>query len=218
MALAIFDLDNTLIAGDSDHAWGEFLVEKGVVDPAEYQQKNDYFYQQYQQGQMDIYEYINFAFSPLAANDIDQLNQWHQEFMREKIQPLFLPLSTALLERHRNQGDYLLIITSTNSFITAPICKLLGVDVFIATEPEMENGQYTGKLQGIPSYREGKITRLNAWLKDNNMSLENSYGYSDSINDMPLLEHVDNPIVVDGDPELIAEAQRRGWPCISLRE
>ncbi|MCB1661876.1 MAG: HAD family hydrolase [Pseudomonadales bacterium] len=218
MALAIFDLDNTLIAGDSDHAWGEFLVEKGVVDPAEYQQKNDYFYQQYQQGQMDIYEYINFAFSPLAANDIDQLNQWHQEFMREKIQPLFLPLSTALLERHRNQGDYLLIITSTNSFITAPICKLLGVDDFIATEPEMENGQYTGKLQGIPSYREGKITRLNAWLKDNNMSLENSYGYSDSINDMPLLEHVDNPIVVDGDPELIAEAQRRGWPCISLRE
>ena len=167
---------------------------------------------------MDIYEYINFAFSPLAANDIDQLNQWHQEFMREKIQPLFLPLSTALLERHRNQGDYLLIITSTNSFITAPICKLLGVDDFIATEPEMENGQYTGKLQGIPSYREGKITRLNAWLKDNNMSLENSYGYSDSINDMPLLEHVDNPIVVDGDPELIAEAQRRGWPCISLRE
>lgn len=218
MALAIFDLDNTLIAGDSDHAWGEFLVEKGVVDPAEYQQKNDYFYLQYQQGQMDIYEYINFAFSPLAANDIDQLNQWHQEFMREKIQPLFLPLSTALLERHRNQGDYLLIITSTNSFITAPICKLLGVDDFIATEPEMENGQYTGKLQGIPSYREGKITRLNAWLKDNNMSLENSYGYSDSINDMPLLEHVDNPIVVDGDPELIAEAQRRGWPCISLRE
>ena len=218
MTLAIFDLDNTLIAGDSDHAWGEFLVEKGVVDPAEYQQKNDYFYQQYQQGQMDIYEYINFAFSPLAANDIDQLNQWHQEFMREKIQPLFLPLSTALLERHRNQGDYLLIITSTNSFITAPICKLLGVDDFIATEPEMENGQYTGKLQGIPSYREGKITRLNAWLKDNNMSLENSYGYSDSINDMPLLEHVDNPIVVDGDPELIAEAQRRGWPCISLRE
>ena len=218
MTLAIFDLDNTLIAGDSDHAWGEFLVEKGVVDPAEYQQKNDYFYQQYQQGQMDIYEYINFAFSPLAANDIDQLNQWHQEFMREKIQPLFLPLSTALLERHRNQGDYLLIITSTNSFITAPICKLLGVDDFIATEPEMENGQYTGKVQGIPSYREGKITRLNAWLKDNNMSLENSYGYSDSINDMPLLEHVDNPIVVDGDPELIAEAQRRGWPCISLRE
>jgi len=218
MALAIFDLDNTLIAGDSDHAWGEFLVEKGVVDPAEYQQKNDYFYQQYQQGQMDIYEYINFAFSPLATNDIDQLNQWHQEFMREKIQPLFLPLSTALLERHRNQGDYLLIITSTNSFITAPICKLLGVDDFIATEPEMENGQYTGKLQGIPSYREGKITRLNTWLKDNNMSLENSYGYSDSINDMPLLEQVDNPVVVDGDPELIAEAQRRGWPCISLRE
>lgn len=218
MALAIFDLDNTLIAGDSDHAWGEFLVEKGVVDPIEYQQKNNYFYQQYQLGQMDIYEYVNFAFLPLAANDLNRLRQWHQEFMREKIQPLLLPQSSQLLAHHRNQGDYLLIITSTNSFITGPICNLLGVDDFIATEPEMENGRYTGKLKGVPSYREGKITRLNAWLRDNDMSLENSYGYSDSINDMPLLEQVDNPVVVDGDPELLAEAQRRGWPCISLRE
>lgn len=218
MALAIFDLDNTLIAGDSDHAWGEFLVEKGVVDPIEYQQKNNYFYQQYQLGQMDIYEYVNFAFLPLAANDLNQLRQWHQEFMREKIQPLLLPQSSQLLAHHRTQGDYLLIITSTNSFITGPICNLLGVDDFIATEPEMENGRYTGKLKGVPSYREGKITRLNAWLRDNDMSLENSYGYSDSINDMPLLEQVDNPVVVDGDPELLAEAQRRGWPCISLRE
>lgn len=217
MALAIFDLDNTLIAGDSDHAWGEFLVEQGYVDSAEYRERNDYFYHAYEQGRMDIYEYLDFAFAPLAANDMQTLQKWHEDFMHDKIQPMLLTQSRELLQQHKERGDHLLIITSTNSFITAPICRLLGVEDFIATDPEFENDRYTGKVAGIPAYQKGKVKRLNDWLADKNLSLRDSYGYSDSINDLPLLEAVDNPVVVDGDPQLLAEAESRGWRSISLR-
>lgn len=218
MALAIFDLDNTLIAGDSDYAWGEFLVEIGAVDGNAYREKNNYFYRAYQRGEMDIHEYLEFAFAPLAAHDQATLQRWHEQFMQAKIEPMLLAKSTALLQQHRDRGDHLLIITSTNSFIVAPICRLLGVADFIATEPEQVNGVYTGKLSGVPAYREGKITRLQDWLQHRELSLQGSYGYSDSINDLPLLEAVANPVVVDGDPQLLAQAQTRGWPCISLRE
>ena len=217
MALAIFDLDNTLIAGDSDYAWGEFLVEKGLVDPIDYKKQNDYFYQQYQRGSLDIEEYLTFALAPLASHDSDSLQQWHNEFMQTKIAPMLLDSAKELLLQHRNQGDYLLIITSTNSFITGPICKLLEVDDYIATDPEQIAGSYTGRVAGTPAYREGKIERLNQWLTSNDQSLKGSYGYSDSINDLPLLEAVDYPVVVDGDQLLKDHASARGWPSISLR-
>ncbi len=217
MALAIFDLDNTLIAGDSDHAWGEFLIEKGLVDSVEYKERNDYFYQQYQQGGLDIMEYLNFSLAPLAAHDRDSLKQFHDEFMALKIQPMLLDSASALLAEHRQRGDYLLIITSTNSFITGPICQLLGVDDFIATDPEVSEDRFTGKVAGTPAYQDGKITRLKEWLATHRQSLQDSYGYSDSINDLPLLQHVDHPFVVDGDPALRAHANAQGWPCISLR-
>ncbi len=217
MALAIFDLDNTLIAGDSDHAWGEFLVEKGLVDPIDYKNQNDYFYQQYQRGSLDIEEYLTFALAPLASHDSDSLQQWHSEFMQAKIAPMLLDSAKDLLLKHRNQGDYLLIITSTNSFITGPICKLLAVDDYIATVPEQIAGNYTGRVAGTPAYREGKIERLNQWLTSHDQSLKGSYGYSDSINDLPLLEAVDYPVVVDGDQPLKDQASARGWPSISLR-
>lgn len=218
MALAIFDLDNTLIAGDSDYEWGEFLVEKGVVDPVEYKDKNNYFYEEYKKGTLDIYEFLTFVFKPLSEHSMEILNQWHKEFMADRITPIMLSRSKALLQKHRDQGDTLLIITATNSFITGPICHQLGVDDFIASEPEKVDGRFTGRVHGTPTYREGKITRLREWLKDKDIQLQGSYGYSDSINDLPLLELVDNPVVVDGDPQLLAEAEQRQWPCISLRD
>lgn len=218
MALAIFDLDHTLIAGDSDHAWGEYLVANHLVDTASYQQKNDYFYQQYQQDKLDIVEYLEFALKPLAEQDMATLQRWHADFMDCKIRPLLQPKAKALLQQHRDQGDTLLIITSTNTFVAGPICELHGVDDYIGSEPEIRDGRYTGKVAGIPSYREGKITRLNEWLAQHQVSLTGSYGYSDSINDLALLQAVDNPFVVDGDDKLSAHAAQQGWPCISLHD
>jgi len=218
MALAIFDLDNTLIAGDSDHAWGEFLVEIGAVDGTTYRKKNDCFYQAYQQGTLDMNEYLAFALAPLAAHDLDTLATWREQFIKTKIEPMRLAKSAELLQKHRDQSDQLLVITSTNRFIVAPICELLGVKEVIATEPEFVAGSYTGKVRGIPAYREGKVARLQAWLADNPFTLAGSSGYSDSINDLPLLEAVTYPVAVDADPQLLNVAQTRGWPCISLRE
>lgn len=218
MALAIFDLDHTLLAGDSDLAWGEYLVANGLVDGDEYAHKNEYFYQQYTQGVMDIYEFLEFALEPLAANDMQTLNNWHADYMDCKIKPMLQDKARNLLQKHRDQGDTLLIITATNSFVAGPICELHRVDDYIATRPEMKDGRYTGKVDGTPSYREGKITRLKEWLVEKGISLEGSYGYSDSFNDLPLLEAVDHPHVVDGDDALTAHAKAQGWPCISLHD
>jgi len=218
MALAIFDLDHTLLAGDSDLAWGEFLAANNYVDTASYTQKNVDFYQQYLRGEMDINEFLEFALEPLANNDMAILRNWHDAYMEEKVQPMLQGKAKSLLQKHRDQGDTLLIITATNSFVAGPICKLHGVDDFIATEPEIINGRYTGRVSGTPSYRDGKITRLNAWLDEHNMTLKGSYGYSDSYNDRPLLEAVEHPCVVDGDDKLIAHARQRNWRCISLRD
>ncbi len=217
MSLAIFDLDNTLLNGDSDHAWGEFLCEQGIVDVEEYRRANDYFFQQYKAGTLDIFEFLGFALKPLASHSLEQLEQWHQQFMREKIAPMMLKKATTLLQKHREQGDYLLIITATNRFVTGPIATQLGVDDILATEPELIDGRYTGQIAGTPCFQAGKVERLNHWLKNTQHSLEDSYFYSDSQNDLPLLRLVDNPVAVDPDDSLKKTAQDLGWPIISLR-
>ena len=217
MTLAIFDLDNTLLDGDSDHAWGEFLVQQGVVDANLYQQANDKFYQQYQQGNLDILEYLSFALQPLTQHSLETLEALHQQFMAEVITPMRLTKADALLAKHRQQGHFLLIITATNSFVTQPIAKALGVDAILATEPEMLDGVYTGEVAGVPCFQEGKVARLHAWLADKDLSLAGSYFYSDSHNDIPLLNLVDIPVVVDADELLVAHAKQYGWSVISLR-
>ncbi|BBB27809.1 histidinol-phosphatase [Amphritea japonica] len=217
MSLAIFDLDNTLLNGDSDHAWGEFLCEKGIVDSEFYRQSNDYFYQQYKAGSLDIYEFLEFALKPLADNEPHILRELHQEFMTTKVAPMMLPKAVTLLQKHRDQGDYLLIITATNRFVTGPIAEALGVDDTLATEPEQIDGRYTGKVAGTPCFQSGKVERLNTWLAQTQHSLDNSYFYSDSINDKPLLDRVTNPVAVDPDERLKQAADDNSWPIISLR-
>lgn len=217
MSLAIFDLDHTLLSGDSDHAWGEFLVRQQIVDPSHYQRQNDHFFAQYQQGTLDIHEYLAFALEPLTRFSVQELDLLHRQFMREYIQPMRQYKADALLRQHRERGDFLLIITATNRFITAPIARALGVDDLLATDPELQGNRYTGRVKGVPCYREGKVERLRQWLEDTEQTLEDSYFYSDSINDLPLLEAVTHPFVVDGDERLLAEAQRRQWPTLSLR-
>lgn len=217
MSIAIFDLDNTLLGGDSDHAWGQFLVDLGVVDSQHYRDANDHFYRQYQQGGLNIQEYLEFALKPLAEHPLAQLQQWHQQFMAEVITPMLLPKARELLSNHRQRGDYLLIITATNRFVTGPIAEFLGVDALLATDPEFVDGRYTGRVAGTPCFQHGKVERLQQWLSQQTRSLDNSYFYSDSHNDIPLLEIVDHPIAVDPDPQLIETANQRGWPIISLR-
>lgn len=217
MRLAIFDLDNTLIAGDSDHSWGEFLVQKNLVDAEVYRQANDRFYQDYKAGTLDIHEYLRFSLAPLTQHSFEQLQAFHAEFMASMIEPMMLPKAGALLQDHRNQGDYLLIITATNGFVTRPIAQRLGVDDILATDPELLNGHYTGHSIGTPCFQAGKVVRLHEWLRDKDFSLDDAYFYSDSINDLPLLEQVPNPVAVDPDERLAAIAQERRWKVISLR-
>lgn len=218
MSLAIFDLDNTLIGTDSDHAWGEFLLAQGAVDPVHYREANERFMRDYDNGNLDIYAFLEVALKPLADNTAEQLAAWRQQFMADIIEPHVLDKGEALLAEHRERGDTLLIITATNRFITAPIAARLGVDHLIAVEPEMIDDRYTGRVTGTPSYREGKVTCLGTWLTEHQHSLEGAWFYSDSHNDLPLLEHVDNPIAVDPDPILRQTAAQRGWPIISLRD
>ncbi len=217
MSLAIFDLDNTLIAGDSDHSWGQFLVQRELVDADDYCRRNDQFYRDYQDGHLDIGNYLKFALEPLTRLDSETLLQLHREFMTEVIAPLWLPKAEALLQQHREAGDFLLVITSTNRFVVEPICHRLGVDDLIASEPEIIDGRYSGNIVGVPSYQEGKVTRLNAWLAETDQEMAGASFYSDSINDLPLLEIVDRPVAVDPCPALQKTAQERGWEIISLR-
>ncbi|WP_129141580.1 HAD family hydrolase [Modicisalibacter coralii] len=217
MSLAIFDLDNTLLALDSDHAWGEFLVEQGAVDPVAYREANERFLEAYQAGTLDIHAYLALALKPLADNSPEQLAAWHQQFMASKIEPHILPRGEELLARHRERGDTLLIITATNRFITGPIAQRLGVDELIAVEPETIGGRYTGRVSGVPSFRDGKITRLEEWLATRDITIDDAWFYSDSHNDLPLLEKVDHPVAVDPDDTLREVATERGWRIISLR-
>ena len=217
LALAIFDLDNTLLAGDSDHMWGEYLVEQGLVDAEHYRQENDRFYRNYQEGTLDIHEYLRFALKPLRDHDLETLHRLREQFLQEKIESIILPAGQELIEKHRADGDTLLIITATNAFITAPIAEQLGIDHLLATDPEMLDGRYTGQVEGIPTYREGKLRRLNQWLWEYGANLKGSTFYSDSHNDIPLLETVENPVAVDPDDHLRDYASRHGWSIISLR-
>ncbi len=216
--LAIFDLDNTLLTDDSDYLWGCFLVEQKLVDKQFYQQKNDYFYQQYQKGELNIQEYLQFALQILTRYELTTLNTLHQQFMNEKIIPIIAPKTQQLLDKHRKKNDYLLIITATNLFITAPIADYLYVDDIIAPIPEIKDQRYTGNIIGIPSFQEGKVLRLQDYLQEHpELSMKNSYFYSDSHNDIALLNIVQHPVAVDPDEKLHQYAQQQHWQIISLR-
>jgi len=217
MTLALFDLDNTLLAGDSDHAWGEFLVHKKCVDVEAYRRHNDQFYRDYERGCLDIHSYLAFALEPLARLHPGQLEALRGEFMRDCIEPLILPKAEQLLSEHRARDHTLLIITATNRFITQPIAERLGVDNLLATEPERNTHGYTGKVAGIPCFQQGKVKRLEDWLARKPHPLEEAWFYSDSNNDLPLLEVVGHPVAVDPDSALEQSARARGWPIISLR-
>ena len=217
MALAIFDLDNTLIAGDSDHSWGEFLVDQNIVDRQLYKKMNDKFYADYESGCLDIFAYLEFSVEPLTKFSLQELDKLHQQFMRDIIEPMKLDQAETLINHHRQAGDRVLVITSTNRFIVEPICKSLGIDEIIATDLQIIDGKYTGKVDGTPTFKEGKVERFNQWLKEQNTNNEGSYFYSDSINDMPMLLEVTYPIAVDPDPALRKEAESRLWEIISLR-
>jgi HAD superfamily hydrolase (TIGR01490 family) len=218
VSLAIFDLDNTLIAGDSDYLWGCFLVERGIVDKNSYEDANARFYQQYQAGNLDIAEYLAFALEPLARHEPERLYAWRAEFIEQQIQPLLLPKARELVEKHRAAGDVLLVITATNRFITDPIVALYGIEHLLATTPEFREGRYTGRFEGTPCFQQGKVTRLDEWLAQTGHNLEESWFYSDSLNDLPLLSRVTYPVAVDPDPTLAQAAAGRGWPVISLRD
>lgn len=217
MALALFDLDETLIAGDSDYEWGSHLVSIGKVDAEHYANENERFYEEYLAGTLDVYEFLNFALQPLANNSYEELCQWREDYIEQRIKPIIKPKAYDLISKHRDAGDHLVIITATNSFITTPTKDIFGINDLIATEPAVENGSFTGKVHGTPSFGPGKVTRLQEWLKDSSHSLKGSYFYSDSRNDIPLLELVDNPIAVDADKKLSEHAAKNDWQQISLK-
>ncbi len=217
MSLAIFDLDNTLIADDSDYLWGQFLVDQGIVDKNHYESANAKFYDDYKQGTLDIVEFLRFSLQPLADNNPEQLYQWRTQFIEEAIKPLLLEPAQLLIDKHRNRGDTLLVITATNSFVTEPIVQLYGIENLLATTPEFIDGRYTGGFNGVPCFREGKVKLLEAWLKDSTETMQDSWFYSDSHNDLPLLKLVDHPVAVDPDEKLTEFADAANWPIISLR-
>ncbi|MGB1189451.1 MAG: HAD family hydrolase [Pseudomonadales bacterium] len=217
MPLAIFDLDDTLIAGDSDHAWGQFLVSKHLVDEETFKAQNDRFFQQYRQGVLDVDAYLAFSCAPLAQIQPETLVQLQDEFMTTVIAPMILPRALNCIAKHREQGDFVMIITATLDAITQPIARALGVETLLAPVAEVIEGRYTGSIKGIATLGQGKVDRLHLWLKDEPYDLTGSTFYSDSRNDIPLLSVVDHPICVDPDPVLRAHAATKNWPIISLR-
>ncbi len=217
MGLAIFDLDNTLLRGDSDYLWGEYLVEQGAVDRERFAYENERYYRAYVAGTLDIYEFLEqHQLRPLAGCDRATLERWRSEFLRDKIRPLITPAARALVESHRARGDTLMIITATNRFLTAPITAEFDIAHLLATDPEEIDGRFTGKVAGIPCYREGKVTRLTTWLQEQHQSLDDSWFYSDSHNDLPLLSLVTHPIAVNPDDILRRHAHQHGWPLLDL--
>jgi len=218
--LALFDLDNTILAGDSDYNWSRFLIQEGYLDGAIHAEKNEKFYEDYKAGTLDIYAFVEFQFKPLARNPRIVLNQLLKKYVEEVIKPMITEKARALVKRHQDEGDLIIVITATNSFITKPIAELFGIENLIGTDPEEKEGEFTGKVSGLPSFKEGKVTRLESWLKGKNLSLasfENSYFYSDSHNDLPLMQKVTHPVAVDSDDVLSEYAKSKGWPQISLR-
>ena len=217
MSLAIFDLDNTLIADDSDYLWGQFLVDKGIVNKEFYEQANAKFYKDYKQGTLDIEAFLHFSLKPLADNEPNQLFRWRDQFIQEIIQPILLQPAISLVNKHKAKNDTLMVITATNRFITEPIVNLYGIDNLLATTPEFINNRFTGQFEGVPCFQEGKVKLLNQWMQNSSETLENSWFYSDSHNDLPLLKLVENPVAVNPDDALEVFAKDKGWPIISLR-
>jgi HAD superfamily hydrolase (TIGR01490 family) len=215
--LVLFDLDNTLLAGDSDFEWAQFLIEEKVLDREVYEARNQEFFEQYKAGTLDIREFLDFQLKPLSRHPRTQLDAWHRDYMARKIRPMMRDKARALVDRHR--GDLRVVITATNSFVTGPIAREFGVEHLIATEPALANGEFDGCVAGTPCFREGKLARLEAWLAARGSTLASfaeSWFYSDSHNDLPLLERVTHAVAVDPDDTLRAHAARRGWPVISL--
>lgn len=217
MALTIFDLDETLISADSDHAWGEFVADEGLVDAEAHRRENAAFYQAYKRGDLDIHAYLRFACKVLPTRDLEELYDLRHRFFEEHIRPMLLPRAQALVESHRRRGDTLIAVTATIQFVTEPIAEYYGIETLIAPIPEQKDGRYTGEIVGTPSFREGKVVRIHEWLADRDETLEGSYCYSDSHNDLPMLELASFPHAVDPDPRLEAIAKERQWPIISLR-
>ncbi len=216
MALVIFDLDNTLLAGDSDYLWGKFLVDQGEVDGEVYESTNRRFYDDYKAGTLDIFAFLKFSLEPLTRISNERLTKLHNQYMNEVIQPLVTSNALSLVDQHRQMGDTLLIITATNHFITAPIAKVFGIENLLATDPEMIEGRYTGNVAGTPCYQDGKVVRLNTWLDEHHQDLNGSRFYSDSHNDLPLLSKVDHPIAVDPDDILRQHAIDNDWKIMNL--
>ncbi|MDP1734700.1 MAG: HAD family hydrolase [Sulfuritalea sp.] len=219
MNLALFDLDNTLISGDSDFEWAQFLISQGVLDREVHEARNIEFYEQYKAGTLDIHAFLDFQLAPLSRHSRAELDAWHKEFLATRIRPLISNAARELVARHARAGDLVAIVTATNSFVTGPIAHEFNVPHLIATIPAQEGGRFTGQPRGTPSFREGKIVRVDAWLESLGLwlgSFEQSWFYSDSHNDLPLLEKVTHPVAVDADATLAEVAARRGWPQISL--
>jgi HAD superfamily hydrolase (TIGR01490 family) len=218
MRLALFDLDNTLLAGDSDFEWAQFLIEKEVLDREVYEARNRHFYEAYKAGTLDIHEFLDFQLKPLARHPRKQLDHWHAEFMQKKILPIITQKARDLIDSHRE--DARVVITATNRFVTAPIARELGIENLIATEPEEVAGEFTGRAKGVPSFREGKVERLKSWMAEHGIGWESvgeTWFYSDSLNDLPLLSLVSHPVAVDPDETLKEHALRHDWRVISLR-
>jgi HAD superfamily hydrolase (TIGR01490 family) len=218
--LALFDLDNTLLAGDSDYNWSLFLIDEGLLDAKSHHDRNEQFYEDYKNGCLDIYAFLKFQLHPLSQHPKDFLDALHVKYMDKVIRPMMTEKAQALVNQHKENGDLCLVITATNSFVTKPIASAFGIANLIGTDPEMVDGQFTGHVSGEPSFQEGKVTRLNDWLTSRGQKItdfKTSYFYSDSHNDLPLMKLVTNPVAVDADPQLTAYAQKNQWPCISLR-
>jgi len=218
--LALFDLDNTLLAGDSDYNWSLFLIKQGLLDEKTHHERNEQFYMDYKNGNLDIYKFLAFQLKPLSEHSVADLNALHAKYMDTVIRPMMTKKAQDLVNQHKAQGDLCLVITATNSFVTKPIAQAYGIAHLIGTDPEMANGAYTGGVAGVPSFQEGKVTRLQQWLAERGQVLadfERSYFYSDSHNDLPLMKLVTHPVAVDADAKLTDYAQQHGWPHISLR-
>jgi len=218
--LAIFDLDNTLLAGDSDFQWGQFLIEQGLLKREEHEAKNIEFYEDYKAGRLDIYAFLKFQLKPLSDHPRARLDEFLQQYMERKVRPMMTDKAKALVNQHKSNGDLLMIITATNSFVTRPIATAFGVEHLIGTDPEQLDGEFTGNVSGLPSFQEGKVKRLHEWMAARGKSLndfETTWFYSDSHNDLPLMKQVKKPVAVDPDDVLRAHAEQQGWPIISLR-
>ena len=219
MQLALFDLDHTLLTGDSDYEWTQYLISKGIVDRTTHEARNAEFYEQYKAGTMDIHEFLDFQLRPLADHSRADLDAWHADFMETQIRPRLSQKARDLVKEHLDAGDICAMVTATNSFVTGPIARELGIPHLIATIPAQEDGRFTGKPRGLPSFREGKIARVDAWLESMGLwwnNFQRSWFYSDSHNDLPLLLRVTDPVVVDPDATLRAHAEKAGWPILSI--